>query len=61
MATLQRIAASSAFAGIRRTPPILAAARRNYAEPAAPAGDGLHLSLVLPHEVCSVAFGLNTF
>jgi len=50
MATLQRITASSALAAIRRTPSILVAARRNYAEPAAPAGDGLHLSLVLPHE-----------
>jgi len=53
MAALQRIAVSSAFAAIRRTPSILAGARRNYAESAAPAGDGLHLSLVLPHEVCS--------
>jgi len=49
MAALQRIAASNAFAAIRRTPSILTAGRRGYAEPAA-SGDKLHLSLALPHE-----------
>lgn len=60
MAALQRIAASGAFAAVRRAPSVLIAARRGYAEPAAPAGDKLHLSLVLPHEVCSLRFNLDT-
>lgn len=56
MAAIQRIAASSALRSARWAPAVSAIARRGYAEAAAPTGDKLSLSLVLPHEVCFVKF-----
>ncbi|KAF8320679.1 putative ATP synthase delta chain precursor, mitochondrial [Clavulina sp. PMI_390] len=59
MAALQRIAASTALRSIRRAPAVASIARRSYAEAAAPAGDKLTLSLVLPHEALYNATGVT--
>ena len=54
MAAIQRIATSGALRSARWAPAVSAIARRGYAEAAAPTSDKLNLSLVLPHEVCTV-------